>query len=163
MTVLAKGPNSLTPKIGEALKADMPDWSAIQPEAKQYASLSAELGKLDPPKGSKESWAKLTEAFALAAGELDTAAQAKDTAAARTAHGQLANSCAACHKEHRIMGPRMGGPGMGGPRPGGPGMGGPPGPGGFGGPGGPPPGGPGGPPPGGGPPEGGPPGAPPGR
>jgi hypothetical protein len=142
MVKLAKGPNSLTPVIGNELQQDPPPWDTIQGQAKEYAQSAAELGKYDPPKGAKESWAKLTAAFAESGAELERAAMAKDKEAARLSHDQLKNSCNACHQEHRRMG-RGGGPG---------GPGGPP-PGGFGRPpagqGGPPPGGPGGPPPGG--------------
>jgi hypothetical protein len=160
MGKLAKGPTSLTPVIGGELKQDPPPWETIQGQAKEYAVLASELGKHDPPKGSKESWAKLTSDYAGSAGDLDKAAQQMDKAAALVAHDQLSNACNACHREHRAMGPGMGGPPggfPGGPRPGGfrggPPPGGPP-PGGFPGPGGPPPGGPqagapDGPPPGG--------------
>jgi hypothetical protein len=141
MVKLAKGPNALTSVIGNELQQDPPPWDTIQGQAKEYAQSAAELGKYDPPKGAKESWAKLTAAFAESGAELERAAMAKDKEAARLSHDQLKNSCNACHQEHRRMG-RGGGPG--GPPPGGPG--GPP-PGGFGRPpagqGGPPPGGPG--------------------
>jgi hypothetical protein len=144
MGKLTKGPNSLTPLIGNELQQDPPPWDTIQGQAKEYAKSAAELGTYDPPKGAKESWAKLTAAFAESGAELERAAMAKDKEAARLSHDQLKNSCNACHLEHRRMG-RGGGPGgPGGPPPGG--FGRPPG-----GPGGPPPGGPGGPPPGGGP------------
>jgi hypothetical protein len=162
MVKLAKGPNSLTPVIGKALKVDAPAWETIQGQTKEYAQLAVDMAKYDPPKGSKESWIKLTSEYASAAVDLDKAAQAKDKDDATTAHGILANSCNGCHRAHRMMGPgggMMGGPGgmMRGPGgPGGPGAypggpGGPPGGaggpgGGFGGPGGlPGGGGPGGP------------------
>ena len=140
-----KGPNSLANLIDAGLKAEKPAWETIAPQAKEYAQLAADLGKHDPPKGSKESWSKLTAEYAGLAGELDKAAQAKDKAATTAAQGDLASSCMACHRQHR--GGPGGGGGMGGPG------GGPPGgrprsgpPGGAGG--GPPPGPPGGPPPG---------------
>lgn len=122
MTKLAKGPNSLTPVLGKALKEAEPAWETIQEQSKEYALLAAEMGKLDPPKGSKESWAKLTADYAESAADLEKAASAKDKDAALTAHGQLANSCMACHREHRRMGPGGGGFPGGGP----PGGGGPP-------------------------------------
>ena len=121
MVKLAKGPNSLTPVIGNELQQDPPPWDTIQGQAKEYAQSAAELGKYDPPKGAKESWAKLTAAFAESGAELERAAMAKDKEAARLSHDQLKNSCNACHQEHRRMG-RGGGPG--GPPPGG--RGGPP-------------------------------------
>ncbi len=145
MNKLGRGPNALTPVIGNELQQEPPPWDTIQGQAKEYAQSAAELGKFDPPKGAKESWVKLTAAFADSGAELEKAAMAKDKEAARLSHDQLKNSCNACHQEHRRMGRGGGGPGgPGGPPPGGPG-----GRGGFGGPpGGPPPGGPGGPPPG---------------
>jgi hypothetical protein len=133
MTRLAKGPNSLTPVLGKELGEESPPWETIQGQAKEYAESAAALGKLEPPLGSKESWAKQTAAFAASAEDLHRAAEAKHRAAALTAHDQLKNSCTGCHGEHRRKGPG--------------GMGGPP----RGVPGGPPPGGgspPGGPPPG---------------
>lgn len=152
MMTIGRGPNALTEVIGRELNEPQPPWETIQDQSKNYAQMSLELAKLEPPKGPKESWSEKTEALAGLAAELDKAAQAKDKDAALTAHGELKNSCMACHREHRTMGRGMG-MGMGGPpggfrggRPGG----GPPG--GF--PGGPPGGGP----PGGGPPGGGPPG-----
>ena len=132
MGKLAKGPNSLTPLIGNELQQDPPPWDTIQGQAKEYAQSAAELGKYDPPKGAKESWAKLTAAFAESGAELERAAMAKDKEAARLSHDQLKNSCNACHQEHRRMG-RGGGPGGPGGPPGGPGgpaagrTGGPPG------------------------------------
>jgi len=131
MRKVAAGPNSLTPKLGNQLKADPPDWDTIQAETKDYAAAAKELGTYDPPKGSKESWKELSDAFAEHAADMDKAAQAKDKAGAMAARDQLATSCKACHNAHQP--PRD--------------------PGGRGGFGPPPGGGPGGPPPGGGPPK----------
>ena len=132
MIKLAKGPNSLTPLIGNELNQDPPPWETIQGQTKEYAQSASDLSKYTPRKGSKESWTTLAKAFADLATQLDQAAVAKNKDAAKTAHDQLKNSCNACHQQHRQMGPRGGG-----------------GPGGFG-----PRGGPGGPPPGGMPPDG---------
>ena len=134
MTKLTKGPNSLTPVIGKELAAAEPPWETLQPRTKEFALLASAMGKKDPPKGHKASWEKLTSAYAEWADDLDKAAQAKDKDAALEAHGKLAGSCMACHREHREMRKGMGG-GMGGPPRGPGGPGGPP-------PGGPPPGGP---------------------
>jgi hypothetical protein len=140
-----RGPNALQTLIGSELKVEQPAWETIQPQTKEYAQLAADLAKHDPPKGSKESWAKFVEEYAGFATELDKAAQAKDKTKATEAHEDLASSCNACHRQHRGGPGMMGGPGMGGrPGFGRPGGGGPP----AGGPGGgPPPGGPQGAPP----------------
>jgi hypothetical protein len=138
MEKFGKGPEALQKSLSGALKQAEPDWGTIQPKSKEYAGLATEIGKHDPPRGDKESWMKLTLAFAGSASELDKAAQAKEKDQAAAALDSLGSSCMGCHRQHR--------PGPGGPG----GMGGPPG--GFRPPGGP--GGPGGfpPPPGGGPP-----------
>lgn len=144
MSKLTKGPQSLTPTLGRELQEDPVPWDAVQAQTREYARLASVMGKNDPPKGSKESWSRLTLAYADAAAALDRASQAKDADAALTAHSQLASSCMGCHREHRQMGRggMMGGGMMGGGM-GGPGFGGPPG-GGYGG--GPPGGGYGAPP-----------------
>jgi hypothetical protein len=134
MNRLDKGPNSLN-TIAASLKADPPPWEAIQTQTKAYAETAADLGKNEPSRGSKESWEKLSAAFAASAAALDKAAQAKDLTAAQGAENKLRGSCKECHDGHR------GGPGGGFGPPGG--RGGPGG--GRGGPGG---GRPGGQPPG---------------
>ncbi len=105
MTKLTKGPESLTSKIGQELRADPPAWDTIQPQTKEYVELAATLSKYDPPKGSKESWAKLTGSYTETAAKLDRAAAAKDKSAALAAHTALTQSCMECHREHRMMGP----------------------------------------------------------
>ena len=121
MGKLTKGPGSLTAVIGKALEADAPPWDTIGPQAQEYARLAASMSENNPPRGTKESWTKLTSEFASASEALNKAAQAKDRDAALEAHGVLTGSCMGCHREHRR------GPGMGGPPMGGPPMGGPPG------------------------------------
>jgi hypothetical protein len=104
------------------LKEDPTPWDKIQPQAKEYAELTASLKEYDPPKGDKDSWVKLTSAFAHSAEDLNKAAQAKNKTDADKASAILNQSCMACHREHRP------GPGMMGGRPGGWGpQGGPPG------------------------------------
>jgi cytochrome c556 len=133
MAKVGRGPQALQGTLGDALKQTDPPWDMIQSKSQEFAQLTSELPKLEPARGAKESWSKLTLAFAESATELHHAAQTKDMSKTREAFDSLGGSCMACHRQHRM------GPGMGGP-PGGRGMG-PP----QGGPGGPPPAGPGGP------------------
>jgi mono/diheme cytochrome c family protein len=121
MVKLAKGPQSLTPVIGNELGQDPPPWETIQGQTKEYAASATELGNYEPSKGTKESWRALTAAFAKSATDLDKAAGAKNKEAAKTAHEELKASCNACHQEHRRMGRGGGGPPGFGPPPGGPG------------------------------------------
>jgi hypothetical protein len=134
MFKLDRGPTALNKAVARGLEADPPDWGTIQKQTSEYAQLTAGLGKLDPPMGTKDSWSQVTAAFAETAAALDKAAQAKDRPAARQASDELSNSCMGCHRAHRRMMGGGGFPGRGGP-PGGPGR-----PGGPRGPGGPPPG-----------------------
>jgi mono/diheme cytochrome c family protein len=110
MNKLTKGPQSLTMVIGGELKSDQPPWDTIGPQAKEFAQLAGTMGKYDPPKGDKESWERLTTAYADSAAALERAAQAKDREAALAAHKALAGSCQACHMQHRGMGPGGGPP-----------------------------------------------------
>src|SRR5262249_44959044 len=113
--------------VAKALEPQEPDWASLQKQTGEYAKLASDFGKADPPKGDKDSWSKLTLAFATSAAELDRAAQAKNRDAALDAHEKIAGSCMQCHREHRMMGMGRGGMGMppggrgkGGPRPGSP-------------------------------------------
>jgi len=115
MGKLTAGPQSLGSIIGKELQADSPTWEKLQAQSKEYAELAGTMGKHTPPRGSKESWAKLTAAFADSAGVLDKAVQAKDKEAALKAHKSLSTSCAACHQAHRGRGGMGGGGGRGAP------------------------------------------------
>jgi mono/diheme cytochrome c family protein len=114
MTKVGKGPQALQGSLGAALKQSEPAWDTIQPKTQEYAQLTSELGKLEPVKGTKDSWAKLTLAFADSAAEFEHAAQAKDKNKdkdkTKEALDSLGGSCMACHREHRVRGPGMGGP-----------------------------------------------------
>jgi cytochrome c556 len=101
MTKLNKDASSLTPAVGKALRAAEPDWSEIQQQTQQFAELAEALGKNGPPKGSKESWEKLTAGYLETAKALNKAAQDKDKRAALSAHAKLRTSCLACHRAHR--------------------------------------------------------------
>jgi hypothetical protein len=104
MFQIGRGPRALTGSLDKALKSDKPDWDSIQTFAKELKKLTSDLTKLDPPRGSKESWQQLTVAFSDAAGALDEAAQAKDLEAARKADDLLNGSCMKCHNEHKKKG-----------------------------------------------------------
>ncbi|MBI1918206.1 MAG: cytochrome c [Planctomycetes bacterium] len=99
-----KSPESLSTLLYEELQVDPPDWGTIQRQTKEFAQLTASLGEHSPPKGSKESWAKLTKAYAESAAALDKAAQAKDKTAAQAAHKTLGRACMGCHQQHHPKG-----------------------------------------------------------
>jgi hypothetical protein len=113
MSRLDRGPEALHKVIDQDLKAGTTPWDSLQAKTKEYAELAAELSKLEPARGSKESWEKLTADFATAATELDSAVKAKDLDKAKDAYKDLnPGKCKACHEEHR----QMGGKGPRGPR-----------------------------------------------
>lgn len=112
-------PPGLTKAIKTALEAAQPDWPTIEKLAGEYASLAAELGTFDPPRGSKESWTRLTTALNDSATDLGKAARAKNKHEAVAASQRLSGSCMKCHREHRRMGGIFGPRGKGSPAPGG--------------------------------------------
>jgi hypothetical protein len=95
-------PGGVYPAISKELKADSPDWSEVQQQAKSFVKMADALGKNPPPKGDLESWTRLTKEYADNARALDAAAAKKDHAAANAARTKLGNeSCKACHKAHQ--------------------------------------------------------------
>jgi cytochrome c556 len=101
MTKAHKGGNSLLAKLGKELKAEEPPWETVQQQTKELVTLGASLGKNKPPKGSQESWDRLTKAYLATAKALDGAAKEKGLAVARAQHKALTQQCGACHKAHR--------------------------------------------------------------
>jgi hypothetical protein len=101
-TIMKKvnGKGAICGKVGADLKAKEPKWDEIADLAKEWVPLAKAMGKNDPPKGDKESWKKLTDAYAKAADDLETAAKDKDLKAAQTAMKTL-TACMGCHKLHR--------------------------------------------------------------
>jgi cytochrome c556 len=94
-------PGAIGPNLGKDLKEDDLDWDEIQRETKEYAQYAEDLGKNDPPRGDKSSWASLTRAYAENAKQMDFSAQQKDRQGTQAAHKKLMDSCTACHKVHR--------------------------------------------------------------
>ena len=101
MNKLHKGANAPLAKLKTELKAESPDWKAIQDKTKDFVVFGAALGKNDPPKGDKESWKKLAESYLADSKALDKAAKAEDKKAAQEAQGKLAVSCKDCHTAHK--------------------------------------------------------------
>jgi cytochrome c556 len=101
MTRLHKGANAPINQLRAELKADNPDWGAIQKQTKDVVILSAALARNTPKKGDASSWKKLANEHFQNAKALDDAVQAKDRDAAQAAHGRLAASCKACHSVHK--------------------------------------------------------------
>ena len=101
MKKLHSGKTAHLAKVKAQLKKDEPNWTALAKEAKEYASLSADLVKNEPPKGDKADWDKLAEAFAKDAKALEDAVNDKDKAAAEAALKKVTASCKDCHVAHK--------------------------------------------------------------
>ena len=81
----------------ESLRNKVLAGKASKKELEQLVELYVELGKNTPPKGSKESWKKKTDAVIAAVKKVKADPESK---AALTTLGN-ATKCAACHDEHR--------------------------------------------------------------
>jgi cytochrome c556 len=101
MTKAHKDSNSLLAMIRKGLQSDEADWPDIQKETKELVKLGTALGKNEPPRGSKESWEKLTRAYLANAKALESDAQKKDQEAAKKDLGKLTGSCRSCHGAHK--------------------------------------------------------------
>jgi cytochrome c556 len=101
MRKLHKGANAPLGKLKAQLKEKSPPWKAVQDEAKDFVTLGGALSKNDPPRGDKEAYKKLADAYFDNAKALDDAAQKEDATAAQGAFRKISGSCAACHKAHR--------------------------------------------------------------
>jgi cytochrome c556 len=98
----ANKPTGIYFNLGQDLKDDNPAWPDIQKEAEDLAKLANSLRKAAPPRGDKDSWGKLTKAYADNAKALVQASAKMDQAAARAAHAKMGgNACMNCHKAHR--------------------------------------------------------------
>ena len=98
---LVKGPKAPIAQVKTQLAEASPDWAGLEKLSKEFVDLTADLGKNEPPKGSAESWKKLSDAYYGYAKDLDKAAKAKDKAAAEAAHKKLSTSCKSCHSVHK--------------------------------------------------------------
>lgn len=95
------GKGAICSKVGADLKATEPKWDEVSDLVKDWVPLAKALGKNDPPKGDKESWKKLTDAYAKAADDLEKATKDKDLTAAKAAYKTLSTGCTGCHKLHK--------------------------------------------------------------
>lgn len=95
-----KGANE-SGKLKKALGAAKTDWDAVQSSTKLFEELGSALPKNDPPKGDKENWKKVAEAYASQCKALNEAAEKKDLAGTKAAFGKLQMSCMGCHQAHR--------------------------------------------------------------
>jgi hypothetical protein len=98
----ANKPTGIYFNLGRDLKDCAPSWADIRPETADLAKLAAALRQATPPRGDKDSWDKLTKAYADNAAKLDKAAMNMDLDAARAAYAKMGEpACMTCHKAHK--------------------------------------------------------------
>jgi cytochrome c556 len=98
----ANSPTGIYANLRQDLNEDSPSWPTIQQEAKDLAQLIAQLPQATPPRGGKESWAKLTKDFADKAKALQQATAKMDQDAAKAAWAKMGgDTCKTCHAAHR--------------------------------------------------------------
>jgi cytochrome c556 len=85
--------------IAKDLKAK--DFDAAATTMKAWSTIAAHLGEFDPPKGSKESWKKLTKKYADSVKALTKAVEGKDAKVASKELKAINSSCGTCHKAHK--------------------------------------------------------------
>jgi hypothetical protein len=86
---------------GAVLKDQPVDWGRLTPLAQRYAEITAQVSRNPPPKGSAESWGKLSSGFAANGHRLRDAVQMHDRNDAYEAWNDLHRSCVKCHQAHR--------------------------------------------------------------
>jgi hypothetical protein len=101
MQKLHKGANSPLASLKKSLAEAKPEWKKVQDKSKDFVMLGASLSKNDPPKGDKDSWKKLSDAFYTASKEMDDAAKKEDLKGTKDAYKTVSNSCMGCHKAHK--------------------------------------------------------------
>jgi hypothetical protein len=91
----------LLPSVGKALQADTPDWPAIKKGSKLIVDLASTITDVEPPKGDKEAYNKLSKAYLASAKNLLEAADAEDSGKAKAAAKKLMGTCKTCHTAHK--------------------------------------------------------------
>ena len=91
----------LLPAVGKALQAETPDWPAIKKSSKLIVDLASTITDLEPPKGDKEDYNKLSKAYLASAKDLHEAADAEDADKGKAAAKKLMGTCKTCHQAHK--------------------------------------------------------------
>lgn len=93
----------LLPKVQAQLKTGSPNWAEVKDDAKIIVDLAATITDSEPPRGEKESYAKLSKAYLANAKGLKEAADAEDADKAKAASKKLFGACKTCHTAHKGM------------------------------------------------------------
>ncbi|WP_165071270.1 cytochrome c [Paludisphaera rhizosphaerae] len=101
MKKLFAGKTAPAKSLQAAAKSDSPDWAKVKEVSDLFSKYAPDLGKNDPPKGDKASWAKLTKALTDETKKLASAADKKDSGELKASAKAIGGSCKSCHDAHR--------------------------------------------------------------
>ena len=101
MAQLHKGQKSALSSVKAEIKSASPDWKTIKDTSKTIVTLSESITDLEPPKGDKAGYGKLSKAYATLAHELSDSAEAEDSTKTAAAAKKLSSTCKACHDAHK--------------------------------------------------------------
>jgi hypothetical protein len=87
--------------VQKGLQAETPDWPAIKKSSKLIAELSATITDVEPPKGEKDNYSKLSKAYLASAKDLQEAADAEEIDKAKASTKKLMGTCKTCHAAHK--------------------------------------------------------------
>lgn len=99
--IMKKGHGSKGLMKGIEAEAKDGKWDDAQKDAKLLKAFGEALGSNKPPKGSADSWKKLTDQYKSETAAIAAAAEKKDASGVVNAIKTLKKSCEVCHKAHQ--------------------------------------------------------------
>lgn len=80
---------------------DEPDWKIVQDKSRELVRAGKLLALNTPPKGSAESWERITTLYTSRATVLSEAAEVRDLEEGRVVARRMQAMCSACHRAHK--------------------------------------------------------------
>lgn len=93
--------NAYIRDVEDELDKKESDWTVVAARARELVRVGKLLALNTPPKGSKESWEKLTTLYTARATVLVDAAERKDKEEATLQTERFFGLCRTCHQAHR--------------------------------------------------------------
>lgn len=87
--------------VRQELQKDQPNWDVVRKKSTDLVRMGNLLGLNKPPRGSAESWSKLTGLYVAHATLMADAAERTDKETANRHQLALSRMCIGCHREHR--------------------------------------------------------------
>jgi len=94
------GKTSLYAIVWNDIHRDPPHWQRSRKNLAEMVRLCSQLAKKDPPKGTKESWEKLVQAYLDNAKVVQENLEKENVAESRTTYDKLLKTCKVCHNAH---------------------------------------------------------------